>query len=272
MQYISHLIKALTLSEAACLATDKTTEKYTEYDILYLGCVQPKKGRSLSVYCLSHDFVMTTAYEEDPRFLSKKEKKQLLSPEEKAHVHRSFSRGEFFQLHPKFIERLANSGSMKITDFPFHTITIALSNKKLRDWQCESKPGQKKRWAKTFNSSITQNDDITSIQFSDIRIDRMELENFLDTQYEQSIANIHASTVQAVAKLKPTSNWILRVQVEATARFIRLRANGANPTVNNILDDLVRWCVAHGVRTTNGLNPSGETIRRHALRKWVRPA
>ncbi len=69
-------------------------------------------------------------------------------------------------------------------------------------------------------------------------------------------------------------NWKMRVQAEAAARFLRLRAQGANPTVHSILDDLAKWCQEHGVRTTLGIHPSPGYLRNHVLSRkhWTPPS
>jgi hypothetical protein len=68
-----------------------------------------------------------------------------------------------------------------------------------------------------------------------------------------------------------TKNWILLVQAEATRRWKSLREEGANPTKHNIKDDLATWCRETNVRTDGDINPSGDYIYRHVLRKWTPP-
>lgn len=68
-----------------------------------------------------------------------------------------------------------------------------------------------------------------------------------------------------------TKNWILLVQAEAARRWKLLREAGANPTKNNIKDDLAKWCRDRRVETDRGIYPTAEYIYRHVLRKWTPP-
>lgn len=68
-----------------------------------------------------------------------------------------------------------------------------------------------------------------------------------------------------------TKNWILLIQAEAARRWKMLRDAGANPTKNNIKDDLAKWCQKNSVTTAGGIYPSAEYIYRHVLRKWMPP-
>lgn len=72
--------------------------------------------------------------------------------------------------------------------------------------------------------------------------------------------------------VKPdTSHWKMLVQAEAAKRWAALRKSGANPTKFSIRDDLAIWCRATGIKTKTGINPSAETIYRHALGHWTPP-
>lgn len=271
MQDFSLEIDAITLSEATCLALDKTQKTHNETDILRFAFVRRSTEKPLPVYAVSHDFVMTQAVDYDPIHHDSMKDYRPLSDHERISAYRSFARGELYQLHPAFIERLAIVGSMKITDCRIHTITVAQSKVKIPGWKRTQDVDQKKRyWNKTFDSFITPTDDIRTIAFPDLRVDRGDLLSYL------SAKNATITLVDLQPKLielneKSPSSWVLRVQTEAHARMIRLRAAGANPTINSIVGDLARWCVENGVRTKTGAHPAAETIRKHALRTWTRP-
>jgi len=88
-----------------------------------------------------------------------------------------------------------------------------------------------------------------------------------------------AKETQQVASLesKPEpefANWKMRVQAEATARFLRLYGAGANPTISSIKDDLAVWCRENKVVTDSGIVPSAEYLRTHVLSSshWKRPS
>lgn len=68
-------------------------------------------------------------------------------------------------------------------------------------------------------------------------------------------------------------NWKMKIQAEAAARFIRLRAVGASPTPHSILDDMVKWCRANEVKTDGGIFPSAGYLRTHVLggKHWMPP-
>jgi hypothetical protein len=75
----------------------------------------------------------------------------------------------------------------------------------------------------------------------------------------------------AAIEAPKTKNWILLVQAEATKHWKILKKAGANPTKHNIKDDLSTWCRKTGVLTDGDINPSGDYIYRHVLRKWTPP-
>ena len=70
-----------------------------------------------------------------------------------------------------------------------------------------------------------------------------------------------------------SENWKMRIQTEAAAMFQRLRESGASPTVHSILDDLVKWCRANGVKTDGGIYPRAGYLRTHVLggKHWTPP-
>ncbi|TAL89588.1 MAG: hypothetical protein EPN46_02425 [Candidimonas sp.] len=72
----------------------------------------------------------------------------------------------------------------------------------------------------------------------------------------------------------PPLNWKMKVQVEATAMFKRLRKAGAQPAVYSIVDDLAKWCRNNGVRTDSGIYPTSGYLRTHVLSRkhWTPPA
>lgn len=271
MKHYSLEIDAITLSEAASLAFRETQQMHNATDILRFACVRRNTENPLPVYAVSHDFVMTQAVEGDTAFHGSVKGTKALSHIEKISAYRSFGRGELYQLHPAFIERLALLGSMKITDCRIHTITTARSSIKIPGWKRQDDVGQKKcYWQRTFDSSITPTEDISIIEFTDLRIDRADFRSYLNAK---AVVTAQANTKEIVIVPKETgpSSWVLRVQIEASARIQRLRAANANPTINSICGDLAKWCVENNVRTPTGTHPASETIRRHALREWTPP-
>ena len=70
------------------------------------------------------------------------------------------------------------------------------------------------------------------------------------------------------------SNWKMKVQTEATAMFLRAYEAGANPTVNSIKNDLVRWCINNRITTgETGIIPKASYLQQHVLsgKHWKRP-
>ena len=71
----------------------------------------------------------------------------------------------------------------------------------------------------------------------------------------------------------PLTNWKMRVQEAAAARWLDLRGRGMNPTVVSILGDMVRWCRENDVLTSSGITPSEGYLRTHVLggENWTPP-
>lgn len=71
----------------------------------------------------------------------------------------------------------------------------------------------------------------------------------------------------------PLTNWKMRVQEAAAARWLDLRGRGMNPTVVSILGDMVRWCRENDVLTSSGITPSEGYLRTHVLggKNWTPP-
>jgi polyhydroxyalkanoate synthesis regulator phasin len=57
----------------------------------------------------------------------------------------------------------------------------------------------------------------------------------------------------------------MKIQAEAYEHWIRLKASGANPTVNSICERMARWCADNGVTTHTGVSPRAGTIRNTIL-------
>jgi hypothetical protein len=79
------------------------------------------------------------------------------------------------------------------------------------------------------------------------------------------------ATGTAAIEEPETKNWILLIQAEAARRWKQLRKAGANPTKNNIKDDLANWCRESNVVTDGDINPNAAYIARHVLQKWKPP-
>jgi hypothetical protein len=80
-----------------------------------------------------------------------------------------------------------------------------------------------------------------------------------------------AAVVKA-SEIEP-SQWKMKIQIEAAARMVRLRAANANPTVHSIINDMARWCKDNEVKTDGGIFPSASYIRTHVLggKNWTPP-
>jgi len=102
------------------------------------------------------------------------------------------------------------------------------------------------------------------------------IDEYVQAQIEESPADagsavkVGAGTTAAIEEPE-TKNWILLIQAEAARRWKLLREAGANPTKNNIKDDLAKWCRESSVATDGGINPTAEYIYRHVLQKWTPP-
>ncbi len=72
---------------------------------------------------------------------------------------------------------------------------------------------------------------------------------------------------------KQSPSWKHLIQIEATRKFIALRASGANPTVASITEDLAKWCRIQNIKTDGGIYPTGNYIRTHVLggKHWTPP-
>jgi hypothetical protein len=92
----------------------------------------------------------------------------------------------------------------------------------------------------------------------------------VDSGSDDGAPKVGGGATAAIEKPE-TKSWILLVQVEAAKRWKILRGAGANPTKNNIKDDLATWCRETGVLTDGDISPSSEYIYRHVLRKWTPP-
>jgi len=68
-------------------------------------------------------------------------------------------------------------------------------------------------------------------------------------------------------------HWKMRVQVEATAEWKRIREMNCNPTRASIRPHLLRRCKENDVFTKGGINPSDGYLRTHVLsaRHWNPP-
>ena len=66
-------------------------------------------------------------------------------------------------------------------------------------------------------------------------------------------------------KKRASTNWKMQIQIEATARTLRLRQSGASPTRHSILGDMVKWCRDNNVKTDGKILPSAGYLRTHVL-------
>jgi hypothetical protein len=69
-------------------------------------------------------------------------------------------------------------------------------------------------------------------------------------------------------------NTIKLIQKEATRFCLHAYALGTQPSVNNIKDQMVKWCVSNDVKTVSGIHPSANYIQKHILSKkqgWTLP-
>jgi hypothetical protein len=68
-------------------------------------------------------------------------------------------------------------------------------------------------------------------------------------------------------------SWRHRVQQEAAALYLRLRASGANPSVSDLAKSLAPWCEKKKIFAERGKPPSVQYIRVHVLGKqyWKKP-
>jgi hypothetical protein len=57
----------------------------------------------------------------------------------------------------------------------------------------------------------------------------------------------------------------MKIQAEAFEHWIRLKASGANPTINSICDAMAKWCADNNVTTKTGVTPRAGTIRNTIL-------
>ena len=74
-----------------------------------------------------------------------------------------------------------------------------------------------------------------------------------------------AQTAQAVEALLPITNWKMRIQAEATIRWLNYLQQGCKPSVNNMKEELAKWCVENKVESSPGINPSAGYIARHVI-------
>lgn len=80
-----------------------------------------------------------------------------------------------------------------------------------------------------------------------------------DFHSPSQVAAVGTSAVAA----KPDGR--MRIQAEAFEHWIRLKASGANPTINSICDGMAKWCADNDVTTHTGVTPRSGTIRNTIL-------
>lgn len=91
------------------------------------------------------------------------------------------------------------------------------------------------------------------------------IDDYVQAQIEElpadagSAAKVGGGATATIEKPE-TKNWILLIQAEAARRWKLLRDAGANPTKNNLKDDLAKWCRESSVATDGGINPTAEYI------------
>lgn len=72
-----------------------------------------------------------------------------------------------------------------------------------------------------------------------------------------------ANTPEIAKSAKPDGR--LLIQAEAYALWLRLKASGANPSVNSICEPMAKWCADTGTTTHTGVTPRAGTIRNTIL-------
>jgi len=79
---------------------------------------------------------------------------------------------------------------------------------------------------------------------------------------------------EPAAESPPLEHWKMRVQAEAAAEWMRLRAMGCNPTKASIRPHLLKWCQENNVKTSGNINPGDGYLRTHVLggNHWTPPA
>ncbi|SFH85513.1 hypothetical protein SAMN04515618_104170 [Collimonas sp. OK307] len=270
LEPITRTIQGITLADAAAIASEKTGKEIAGSDLLF-SAFDRVDGDPLTLYAVSHEFVMTQAFDHSKLFSGAK---ATVKPPRDAEVkasNQSFAKGELFQLHPKFIERLAMVGSMNVSDCPIHSVTHIRSDKAIRSWTpAINNHVEKQYWTKIFDSRIVNTDDFC-ITLNDIRVDKNELVSFFGLKIALPELKHDVEDATEVADNGPMTHWMMRVQAEANARWIRLRKSGASPTKHNLRDDLAKWCRENDIRTKQGAFPTGAYIARHVLKKWVPP-
>lgn len=101
-----------------------------------------------------------------------------------------------------------------------------------------------------------------------------ELEKQLQELRGDDLSTSHVAAVgPSPTVAKPDGR--MKIQAEAYEHWIRLKASGANPTINSICESLARWCADNGVTTQTGVTPRAGTIRNTILggnSGWVPPA
>ena len=91
-----------------------------------------------------------------------------------------------------------------------------------------------------------------------------ELENRLKELRGDALPATPVPAVTATSSaVKP--NGRMRIQAEAFEYWIRLKASGANPTINSICEDMAKWCADNNITTHTGVTPRAGTIRNTIL-------
>ena len=90
----------------------------------------------------------------------------------------------------------------------------------------------------------------------------------LETQLQELRGGVLSPSQVAAVGTSPAAakpDGRMKIQAEAFEHWIRLKAAGANPTVNSICDSMAKWCADNGVTTHTGVTPRAGTIRNTIL-------
>lgn len=95
----------------------------------------------------------------------------------------------------------------------------------------------------------------------------------MDSLYDFGPTLAPTPLVQEPDREPHSSQWKMRVQVEAADRWKALDAAGASPTLSSIADLMAVWCRKNQVRSASGIYPQANYLRTHVLgaKHWSPP-
>ena len=100
-----------------------------------------------------------------------------------------------------------------------------------------------------------------------------ELETTFDISAQSTQSQARADNWKTLATRSATNGLIknakpdgrMLIQAEAYEYWLRLKASGANPTVNSICGPMAKWCSETGTTTHTGVTPTAGTLRNAIL-------